>query len=118
MAATLVGVVRGIFAIAIVSIDDVRRGVGAVFELNRGFASVDNTATGVYILTLQDSVNVLDTATVLVQPITDTAARAVYSQTPTQFANSQIQVNLDDGTDEAAAVDLPFGIQVQDVNPV
>jgi len=120
MSATLVGVVRGLFAIGRVDLDE---GGDPEFTINRGFIAVDNPDVGVYILTTYEAVSVdtgfpNDAATVLVTCQGTDYAVAMVSQTPTQFANSQIEVDLLGNIGEGfIPVDVPFGIQIQDVSP-
>lgn len=107
MSASLVGVVRGLFAIANVH-------SSGAFLMNRGFSLVTKTGTGVYVLTLQDSISLIDAATAL----------AGMSKT----GAASVSIDDDDGSDGAtitvytfnaagAAADNDFSIQVQDVAP-
>lgn len=121
MSASLVGVVRGLFAIGRVDVDE---SSVAFFSINRGFESVTRTGIGVYVLVLQEGLAIVDVTDAdaagvcLVQAYGATSVRANCSQTNTQFLANQIQVNLfTDGGEAPAAVDVPFAIQVQDVNP-
>jgi hypothetical protein len=124
MSASLVGVVRGIYAIGRVDLDE---GGDAEFTINRGCLSVEKTATGVYVITMEQGVGIdqgspTDAAIVLLTPQPDNGVTAAYlmaSQTPTQFANNQFEVDIIGvGGDFPSAIDVPFYFQVQDINPV
>jgi hypothetical protein len=123
MSATLVGAVRGIFAIGRVDLDE---GGDAEFTINRGCVSVEKTATGIYVITMEQGVSLdqgapTDAAVCLLTPQPDdgvTVAYLIASQTPTQFANNQFEVDIIGvGGDFPSAIDVPFYFQVQDVNP-
>lgn len=117
MSATLVGAIRGLFAIAVIDLDG---GGNAEFLLNRGFASVVKTGTGTYVLTLQDSVRLNDSAVALVQAYGTGAGftsglGCTVHQNSADFAVNEFTVTID-----AKAVltnPLAFAVQIQDVAP-
>jgi hypothetical protein len=111
MGATLVNPVRGILAIG-----------NSDLSMNRGFVSVDNPSTGVYVFTLEDQVDVTSDVVCLVKccQVAGSTGAAEYnsatvSQSPTQYDDSQIQVSLFNTSQAAVAAD--FTIQIQDVAP-
>lgn len=117
MGSSLVGDVRGLFAIANVHTD-------GTYLLNRGFipTGTEHISTGVYVLTMQNAASIVDDIVVLANPLKSqdsppvTIPYITVSQTLTQFNNGQFQVNIFNGAN-GAALDSQFGVQVQDVSP-
>src|SRR5271154_6824049 len=114
MSATLVGTVRGLFAVGVV--DD-----SADFSINRGFTSCEHTGTGIYTFLLQDSVSLSDSACVLAQPyglVSDfpSGLHCVVIQDDANFEVGAFVVRVYAG---GTLTDPDFmSVQVQDVNPV
>jgi|SRR5271163_706391 len=116
MSATLVGVVRGLFAIGKCSTDD----DVTSFDINRGFVGVTRIGAGEYLLEMQDGVNLSDSATALVQCY---GTAAVFTSGLEAVVSQNIGGDLTDltvwiTTAAGVPIDADFAIQVQDVNPV
>ena len=117
MGSTLVGDVRGLFAIAAVD-------TTGDYLLNRGFlpTGTERLSTGVYQLTMQEGASIIDDISVLATPLKSqesppaTFPSVTVSQTNDQFLANQIQVNTFNSA-SGAAVDSQFSVQVQDISP-
>ena len=108
MSATLIGTVRGYFALG-----NVKAGILPVLNSARGFSGVSPNGPGDYTLTLQDglTLNADGGGIALVQ---------VYGSTPGESAIEQVDathLRVRTIDNAGAPLDADFGIAIQDVGP-